>query len=69
MEIVEKKVMSALQQEQGGDNVRKAISLLLFTAFIGLTLSQAFAQSTDQQKQKWGGGKQRDCVERGNCPK
>jgi hypothetical protein len=27
-----------------------------------------FAQSTDEQKRKWK-DKQRDCVERGNCPK
>jgi len=49
--------------------MRKVLCLFLFTAFVGLGLSQAFAQSADQQKQKWGGGKQRDCVERGNCPK
>jgi hypothetical protein len=48
--------------------MRKAFNLFLFTVFVGLAVSQAFAQSTDQQKQKWG-GKQRDCVERGNCPK
>jgi hypothetical protein len=27
-----------------------------------------FAQSTDEEKRKWK-GKQRECVERGNCPK
>jgi hypothetical protein len=63
-EVVEDEVVP----ERRGGIMRKAITLVILTVLIGSGLSQAFAQSADQQKQKWS-GKQRDCVERGNCPK
>jgi hypothetical protein len=48
--------------------MRKVIGLFFLILFAGFTVSQVFAQSADQQKQKWS-GKQRECVEKGNCPK
>jgi hypothetical protein len=49
--------------------MHKAIGILLTTLYVGLTVSTAFAQTTaQQQKDKWS-GKQRTCVETGNCPK
>jgi hypothetical protein len=65
--IFENRRRGSCTRRRGGI-MRKAISLVILTVLIGLGLSQAFAQSADQQKQKWS-GKQRDCVERGNCPK
>jgi len=48
--------------------MHKAIGIFFVSLYAVLTMSSALAQTAQQQKDKWS-GKQRDCVERGNCPK
>lgn len=49
--------------------MRKTIQVFLLSLLVIVNVSAAFGQTAEEQKKKWGGNAQRDCVKNGNCPK
>ncbi len=47
----------------------RLISAALTAVYLCGAISAASAGWNDDQKTRWGGGAQRDCTEKGKCPK
>jgi hypothetical protein len=48
--------------------MKRIIALTFATLYVGLTITAASAGWNDDQKNRWSGSAQRNCVQKGQCP-